>query len=199
MNRTTSLSALATLLLAGAASAFAQSATYKIDTAHSGVDFGIKHMAISTVHGHFAIKSGEVVYDPNAPEKAKVDAVIDVTTVDTAQAQRDEHLRGTGFFDTGKFPTAEFKSTSVKKSGDGLDVTGDLTLHGVTKPVVLHMDPPTKEQLGMDGKSLARGFSGTTTINRKDFGLVWAGSLKSGDAVLGDDVKLTLEVEGQKQ
>lgn len=186
-----------TMMLAAAA-ALAQSATYKLDPAHSGVDFGIKHMAISTVHGHLGIKSGEVLYDPANPAAAKVEAVIDVTTVNTAQAQRDKHLNSPDFFDTAKFPTAEFRSTGVTKTGDGLDVKGDLTLHGVTKPVVLHMEAPTKEQIGMDSKP-HRGFSGTTTVNRKDFGLVWNGSLKSGDTVLGDEVKLTMEAEGAKQ
>ncbi len=180
------------------AMAMAQSATYAIDPAHSEIDFAIKHMAISTVHGQFRVKSGTISYDPATPEKAAVDAVIDVKSVATGQPQRDGHLNSPDFFDTAKFPTAEFKSSSVKKTGDGYDVYGDLTLHGVTKPVTLHMEAPSKEQIGMDGKP-HRGFSATTQINRKDFGLVWNGNLKSGDTVLGDDVKMTFEVEAAKQ
>lgn len=183
--------------LAGS-TALAQAVPYTIDPAHSEVDFSIKHMAISTVHGRFSVKSGTVLYDATNPLKSSVEAVIDVKSVSTGQPQRDGHLNSPDFFDTAKYPTAEFKSTSVKKVGEGYDVYGDLTMHGVTKPVTLHMDEPSKEQIGMDGKP-HRGFSVTTQINRKDFGLVWNGNLKSGDTVLGDDVKMTFEVEAAKQ
>ncbi len=192
---TTSL-ALSTLILAGAA-ALAQSVPYAIDPAHSEVDFSIKHMAISTVHGRFSIKSGTVNFDATSPLKSSVEAVIDVKSVSTGEPKRDGHLNSPDFFDTAKYPTAEFKSSSVKKVGDGYDVYGDLTMHGVTKPVTLHLDEPSKEQVGMDGKP-HRGFSATTQINRKDFGLVWNGNLKSGDSVLGDDIKMTFEVEAGK-
>ena len=191
-------SLLFTTLMAAGAAALAQSATYAIDPAHSEVDFSIKHMAISTVHGRFSVKSGTVVLDPSDVTKSMVDAVINVESVDTGQPQRDKHLNSPDFFDTAKFPTAEFKSTSVKKAGDGYDVFGDLQLHGVSKPVTLHLETPSKEQIGMDGKP-HRGFSATTEINRKDFGLTWNGNLKSGDTVLGDDVKLSFEVEAAKQ
>ena len=94
-----------------------------------------------------------------------------------------------------KYPVMTFRSTSVKKSGSGFDITGDLTLHGVTKPVVLKVEEPSKEQTGMDGKSRARGFEASTTLNRKDFGLTWNGTLKSGDAALGDDIKIDISIE----
>jgi polyisoprenoid-binding protein YceI len=110
-------------------------------------------------------------------------------------APRDNDLRSSKFFDTAQFPTMTFKSTSVKKAGDHYDVAGDLTLHGVTKPVVLRLEAPGKEEVGMDGKSVHRGFTATTTIDRKDFGLTWNGALKSGDAVLGDDVRIELDIE----
>lgn len=184
-------------LMTGAAG-MAQVSTYAIDPAHAEVDFAIKHMAISTVHGRFAVKSGTIALDTNDMAKSGVDAVIDVASVNTGEPPRDKHLNSPDFFDTAKYPTAEFKSTSVKKAGDGYDVFGDLTLHGVTKPVTLHMEPPSKEQIGTDGKP-HRGFSATTEINRKDFGLVWNGNLKSGDTVLGDTVKLSFEVEAVKQ
>jgi polyisoprenoid-binding protein YceI len=182
-----------------AASAFAQSASYKIDKAHSEADFSIRHMAISNVHGHFGNISGTVVYDPTDVSKCSVDATIDVTTVDTGVAMRDTHLKSADFFEISKFPTMTFKSTSVKADGSGFDVMGDLALHGVTKPVTLKVDAPSKEQLGMDGKAHARGFEATTTINRKDFGLNWNGTLKSGDAALGDDVKIDINLEGDRQ
>ena len=181
-------------LMMSSAAASAQAVPYAIDTAHSEVDFSIKHMAISTVHGRFSIRSGTVTFNATDPLKSSVEAIIDVKSVSTGEPKRDEHLNSPDFFDTAKYPTAEFKSSSVKKIGDGYDVYGDLTMHGVTKPVTLHLDEPSKEQIGMDGKP-HRGFSATTQINRKDFGLVWNGNLKSGDSVLGDDIKMTFEVE----
>ncbi len=189
--------ALFSLLAAAAAAAGAQTSSYKIDKAHSEADFTIRHMAISNVHGHFGNIAGSVVYDEKDPAKSSVDATIDVTTVDTGVPQRDGHLKSPDFFDTAKFPTMTFKSQSVSKSSDGFDVQGDLTLHGVTKPVTLHV-VPSKEQTGMDGKSLLRGFEATTTLNRKDFGLVWNGTVKSGDAVLSDDVKVGISIEASK-
>jgi polyisoprenoid-binding protein YceI len=117
-----------------------------------------------------------------------------VTTVDTGVAGRDTHLKSPDFFDTAQFPTMTFKSTSVAKTGSGYAVTGDLTMHGVTKSVVLMMDAPSKAQ--MNGGKEHRGFTATTTIKRQDFGLSWAGKpLSTGDAVLGDDVKIELDID----
>ena len=112
-------------------------------------------------------------------------------------AARDTHLKSPDFFDAAKFPTMTFKSTSVSKAAGGYAVKGDLTLHGVTKPVTLMMEAPGKEEADAKGK-LHRGFTATTTINRKDFGLSWNGTLASGDAVLSDDVKIELDVEAVK-
>ena len=174
--------------------AVARAQEYKIDPAHSAVEFGIRHMAIATVHGRFSIADGVVHLDDKDASKSSVVATINVASVDTGNAQRDGHLKSPDFFDTAKFPEATFKSTSVTKTGDGYDVVGDLTLHGVTKPVTLRRESPTKEQIGMDKKP-HRGFAATTTIHRQDFGLTWNGSLASGDNVLGDDVKMTFEIE----
>ena len=182
------------LLAAICSFAQAQNATYKIDKAHSEADFTIRHMAISNVHGRFGNISGTVMYDDKDVAKSMVDATIDVTTVDTGVEKRDAHLKSPDFFDVAKFPTMTFKSKSVSKSSDGFDVMGDLTLHGVTKPVTLHV-VPSKEQTGMDGKTIARGFEATTTLHRQDFGLVWNGTLKSGDNALGDDVKIDISIE----
>lgn len=187
--------AAAVALALSAVAMSAQTKDWKIDAAHSEADFSIKHMAISTVHGTFRGVSGVIKYDPADVVKSGVEASIDVTSVDTGVAQRDNHLKSPDFFDVSKFPTMTFKSTSVTKAGDHYDVTGDLTLHGVTKKVVLKLDEPGKEETGMDGKSVHRGFSATTTINRKDFSLTWNGTLKSGDSVLGDDVKIELDIE----
>lgn len=185
----------AVALAVSAVAMSAQAKDWKIDAAHSEADFSIKHMAISTVHGTFRGVSGTIKYDPSDVVKSGVEASIDVASVDTGVAQRDTHLKSPDFFDVAKFPTMTFKSTSVTKAGDHYDVTGDLTLHGVTKKVVLKLDEPGKEETGMDGKSVHRGFTATTTVNRKDFGLTWNGTLKSGDSVLGDDVKIELDVE----
>jgi polyisoprenoid-binding protein YceI len=185
-------------LVLGAGVMCAQTTQWKIDGMHSEADFAIKHMSISTVHGTFRGISGTITYDPADVAKSGVEATIDVTSVDTGVAPRDKHLKSPDFFDTDKFPTMTFKSTSVHKAGDHYDVTGDLTLHGVTKPVVLKLEDPGKAETGMDGKSVHRGFTATTTINRKDFGLTWNGTLKSGDAVLGDDVKIELDIEGSQ-
>ena len=156
-------------------------------------------MAISNVHGAFGNISGTVVYNPSDVTKSSVDATIDVTTVDTGVAPRDTHLKSADFFDVAKFPTMTFKSTSVKADGNGFDLMGDLTLHGVTKPVTLKVDAPSKEQAGMHPGTFARGFEAATTINRKDFGLVWNGTLKSGDAVIGDEVKIDINLEGDRK
>ena len=172
----------------------AQTTQWKIDPMHSEADFAIKHMSISTVHGTFRGISGTITYDPANVAKSGVEASIDVSSVDTGVAPRDKHLKSQDFFDVEKFPTMTFKSTSVHKAGDHYDVAGDLTLHGVTKPVTLHLDAPSKEQIGMDGKP-HRGFSATTTLHRQDFGLNWNGPLKSGDNMLGDDVPMTFDIE----
>ncbi|HLI76333.1 MAG TPA: YceI family protein [Acidobacteriaceae bacterium] len=189
-------------MLAGAfltaGQALAQHSTYAIDPAHSQVDFGIKHMGISTVHGRFAIKEGTIDLDDKNLAGSAVAATIDVSSVDTGVAQRDAHLRSPDFFDTTKFPTATFKSTKITQTGEGYDVIGDLTLHGVTKPVTLHMEAPSKEQIGMD-KMPHRGFTATTTLHRQDFGLTWNGTLKSGDSMLGDDVKMEFDIEAAKK
>jgi polyisoprenoid-binding protein YceI len=183
------------VLAAGAGVSRAQAHDWKIDPNHSEADFTVKHMAISTVHGTFHGVNGVIHFDPKEIAKSSVEATVDVGTVDTGVAQRDGHLKSADFFEVAKYPTMTFKSSSVRKAGDGYEVLGELTLHGVTKPVVLHLDAPGKEQVGMDGKSLHRGFVATTTINRQDFGVKWNGTLKSGDAAVSDEVKIELDVE----
>jgi len=176
----------------------AQTAQWKIDPMHSEADFAIKHMAISTVHGSFHGLSGVITFDPANVAKSSVEATIPVDTVDTGVAPRDNDLKSPRFFDAAQFPTMTFKSTSVHKAGDHYDVAGDLTLHGVTKPVVLKLEEPGKEETGMDKKSVHRGFTATTTINRQDFGLTFNGTLSSGDAVLGDEVKIEIDIDAAK-
>jgi polyisoprenoid-binding protein YceI len=187
------------LLLAGMATVgHAQSSSWKIDPAHSAANFSVRHLGISNVHGRFGGVSGEVVLDPADLTKSSVKATIDTTTVDTGVPMRDTDLKSDHFFDVAKYPTMTFVSKSIAKSGDGYTVTGDLTMHGVTKPVVLTMDAPSGEVVM--GKATRRGFDATTTIHRKDFGLTYDETLtKAGDAMIGDDVKVTLEIEATKQ
>lgn len=178
--------------------ALAQRVTYAIDPAHSAITFGIKHMAISTVHGRFAIKEGVIDFDPANPANSSVEATIDVASVDTGVAARDTHLKSPDFFDAAKFPTATFKSSKVVKTGEGYDVTGDLNLHGVTKPVTLHLETPSKEQMG-PGNKARRGFTATTTLHRQDFGLTWNKPMSGGDMMLGDDVKMEFDIEAAQK
>lgn len=199
MQRMRAVWAVAAALVVGAGTMAAQASQWAIDKAHSEADFSVKHMGISMVHGSFRGVTGVIRFEAGNPGAWRVEATIDATTVDTGVADRDKHLKSADFFEVDKYPTMTFKSTSVKAAGSGYEVNGDLTLHGVTKPVTLSMEAPGNEQVGMDAKSVHRGFTATTKISRKDFGLKWNGTLKSGDAVIGDDVKIELDVEAVRQ
>jgi polyisoprenoid-binding protein YceI len=190
--------ALALLIAAGAGLAQAQTSTWKIDPAHSEADFSIRHMGISNVHGHFGGVNGTLILDEKDLAKSTVNATIDTSTVDTGTAQRDTHLKSPDFFDVAKYPTMTFVSKKLTEEGGVKKLTGDLTLHGVTKSVTLDLEGPSKEQADPYGKT-RRAFSATTTIHRQDFGLVWGKNLASGDAVIGDDVKVELDIEVVKQ
>ena len=187
--------AAAAVLVMGVGAMGAQTTQWKFDPMHSEADFAIKHMAISTVHGSFHGISGVVTFDPTDVAKSSVEATIPIATVDTGVAPRDNDLKSPRFFDATQFPTMTFKSTSVRKAGDHYDVAGDLTLHGVTKPVVLNLQDLGKAEMGMDGKTLHRGFTATTTINRQDFGLSFNGLLKSGEAVLSNEVRIEIDID----
>jgi polyisoprenoid-binding protein YceI len=172
-------------------------ATWNIDTAHSAIHFSVRHMVVSKTRGRFGKWSGQILLDGENFEKASVAIEIDPASVDTADAQRDGHLRSADFFDVEKFPKATFKSTKVKSNGDGkLSILGDLTVHGVTKPVTLDA---TYEGAGKDPWGGERiGFSATTTINRLDFGVSFNKALDAGGVLVGEKVELNLEVEAVK-
>jgi len=174
--------------------ALAQTSTWVPDKAHSGVDFSILHMSLSKVRGHFGNIGGTLVLNESDITKSTVNVTIDVTSVDTGQPQRDSDLKSPNFFDVAQFPTATFTSTSIAKSGDGLTISGNLTLHGVTKPVVLQADKPTGPANGMDKKP-HYGFSATTTLKRTDFGI----GAKVPSAIVGEDVSLTIDLDAAKQ
>ena len=185
------LFALAVALATPVAS-LAQS-TWILEPNHTHSAFTIRHLVISNVRGEFRKYEGKVVLDDADVTRSTVQAVIDASSIDTGVADRDGHLRSPDFLDVAKYPTVTFRSSKVAKAGkDGLDVTGDLTLHGVTKPVVLHVTT-TPEVKGMFGET-RRGFSATTRIDRKDFGLTWSKLVEAGPAV-GDEVVITLDLE----
>lgn len=174
--------------------ALAQSSTWNSDSRHSEVDFSISHLSISKVHGRFGKVAAAIVYNEADVSKSTVNATIDVATVDTGVEDRDTHLKSPDFFDVANFPSATFSSTSVAKSGDKLIINGNLTLHGVTKPVVLEAEGPNGPVPGMDHKPHA-GFSASTTISRSAFGI----GPKFPAAAVGDEVKLTIELDVVKQ
>ncbi len=184
----------AALLALAAPFAMAQTSTWKSDAAHSEVDFTIKHLAVSNVHGRFGHVDATIVYDEKDITKSTVNATIDVAGVNTGEAPRDNHLKTDSFFDVAKFTSATFVSTSVAKGGSGLLVSGNLTIKGVTKPVVLDVEGPSAAVTGMDKKPHV-GFSATTTIHRTDFG-IGAGFPA---AVLSEDVKISIDLDAAKQ
>lgn len=187
---------LASLLAVAPAFAFAATSSWSVDPAHSQVGFGVKHLVISTVRGEFKTYTGKIVLDEADVTKSTVDATVDVNSIDTKVADRDAHLKSPDFFDAAKYPSMTFKSSKVAKAGKGkLKVTGDLTLHGVTKPVVLDV-ATTPEVKGMQGET-RRGFAATTKISRKAFGLTWNNVVEAGP-VVGDEVTITLELEAVK-
>jgi polyisoprenoid-binding protein YceI len=187
--------ALVTGILALAAPlALAQTSTWTSDPAHSEVDFSVSHMTVSNVHGRFGHVNATIAYNEADVTKSTVNATIDVTGVDTGEEARNNHLKSPDFFDVATYPTATFVSTSVAKSGDDLTINGNLTLHGVTKPVVLTAQGPRGPVPGMQDHKPHAGFSATTTVKRTDFGVG-----KFPAAMVGDDIKLNIELEVVKQ
>ena len=172
--------------------------TWQIDTAHSSANFSIKHMMIAKVHGGFEKLSGTLQYDPQDIIKSSVEAVIETASINTREAQRDAHLKSADFFDAEKYPQLIFKSKKIEKDGDDLKVIGDLTIHGVTKEVVLNAEAPSEEMKDPWGNTKI-GISATTKIKRKDFGLNWNAALEAGGVLVGDDVAITLDIQFLKK
>ena len=172
--------------------------TWQIDPAHTNVEFTVRHMMISNVKGQFQKTSGTITTNGNDPASATIDATIDASSIDTRVDKRDAHLKSPDFLDVAKFPTITFKSTKVEADGPNKwKVTGDLTLHGVTKPVVLDVEgsgPPIQVM----GNTRA-GASATAKIKRSDFGLTWNKALESGGVMVGDDVAISIDVEAVKK
>jgi polyisoprenoid-binding protein YceI len=175
--------------------ASAATSTWQIDPAHSAAQFSIRHLAISTVRGGFSKVKGTVSFDDKDVSRSSVDVTIDVSTVDTREPKRDDDLRSDKFFDVAKYPTMAFKSTKVEQVAPGkLKVTGDLTMHGVTKEVVLDVEGPTAPIKDPWGNQRVAA-NAATKINRQDFGVKWNKALDNGGMMLGDEVAVTLDIE----
>ena len=187
--------AVVTAVLALAAPlAVAQTTTWTPDPNHSEVDFTIRHLSLTNVRGHFGKITGTIIYDPADISKSSVQITIDVTGVDTGVTQRDNDLKSANYFDVANFPGATFVSTGVARNANGLTVIGNLTVHGVTKPVTLMVEPPVGPVNGM-GNTKHMGFSATTTIDRTAFGI----GAKMPNAMLSDNVQLEIELDAMLQ
>jgi polyisoprenoid-binding protein YceI len=174
----------------------AKSAEWTIDASHSHVGFAVRHLMIANVRGEFTKVSGSVTWDPARPEVTRIDAEIDVASVNTREEKRDAHLRSADFFDTEKFPTITYHSRGVgRNKGDGhIEVVGDLTIHGVTRVVVLDVEGPTPEQNDPWGNTRIAA-TARTVIKRSDFGMTWNSALETGGVLVGDDIKIEIELE----
>jgi polyisoprenoid-binding protein YceI len=169
--------------------------TWNIDPAHSSVEFTVRHMMVTTVRGNFGDFSGKLDFDPERPEQASVEAVIQAASINTGTADRDAHLRSADFFEVEKFPTLTFKSTRVDaKDPMQAKVHGDLTMHGITRPVTLDVAFLGQQKNPFTGMPTV-GFEASVTINREDFGLTWNQALEAGGVLVSKDVKISLDVQ----
>ncbi|PIC82571.1 YceI family protein [Sporosarcina sp. P1] len=173
-------------------------ATWNVDTAHSTVEFSVRHMMISNVKGTFNEFQATIEADPQDLTDASIDFTIDANSIDTRKPDRDNHLRSADFFDVENFPNLSFKATAIEKTSDNTyDITGDFTIKDTTKPVTFQV---TFEGIAKDPMSgdEAAGFTGHTKINRKDFGLTWNATLETGGVVVSDEVKINIEIQLRK-
>jgi polyisoprenoid-binding protein YceI len=184
------------LTVAIPALAAAETSSWTIDPAHSSSQFSVRHLVISTVRGQFGKTIGTIKLDEKDLTRSSVEATVDVNTIDTRVAARDADLRSPNFFDTARYPTMTFKSNKVEKAGeDKLKVSGDLTIHGTTRPTVWDVtySPQTKGMMG----EMRRGFAAGIRINRKEFGLIYSKAIEAGP-VVGDEVTITIDAEAIK-
>ncbi|HMK21169.1 MAG TPA: YceI family protein [Terriglobales bacterium] len=182
------------VLLSFSSSGLGQTSTWTIDPDHSTAQFTVRHLVISNVTGSFTKVKGTVELNESDITKSQVSAVIDASSVDTRVPDRDNDLRSPNFFDVARYPTIEFKSKRITNSGGKVQLIGDLTMHGTTREVALDVDGPTPP-IDDPWGNVRRGFSATTTINRRDYALVYNHLLKTGEAVVGDTVKIQIDVE----
>ncbi|HEV2275596.1 MAG TPA: YceI family protein [Acidobacteriaceae bacterium] len=171
---------------------------YQIDPAHSSAHFSIRHMMISNVRGEFTKVSGVIGYDAEHPENSTVEASIDASSISTTDAQRDAHLKSADFLDVEQFPVLTFRGKKTIPGKDGGKIIGDLTIHGVTREVTLDVEGPEPEAKDPWG-NLRIGASATAKISRKEFGLTWNAALETGGVLVGDEVKITIDVQGIRE
>jgi polyisoprenoid-binding protein YceI len=183
-----------TTTTASASTTPATATRWTLDPGHSAVGFTVRHLMITNVRGEFEKFRGEVTYDPARPEATRIEATIDVATLNTREAKRDEDLKSPLFFDVASHPHMTFASKSARRTGDGdLDVTGDLTIRGVTREVTLSVKDISGPQVDMRGTPRI-GATASTKIKRSDFGMTWNKALETGGVVVGDVVTIALEV-----
>lgn len=176
----------------------AATTSWNIDPAHTTAEFKVKHMMITNVKGQFSAVTGVVEIDPEEVANSRVEVSIDASSISTRDAQRDAHLKSPDFFDVEKFPTLSFASTRVTRKDDGeLAVEGNLTIHGVTRKVVFEVEGPSQPAKDPWG-NVRIGWSASTKINRKDFGLNWNAALEAGGLLVGDQVTITLDAQAVK-
>ena len=172
-------------------------ATWKIDPAHTSINFVVRHLVMFKVRGAFKKFNGDLDFDPQSPTAARVEVHIDAASIDTGEAQRDGHLRSPDFFETEKFPEIVFKSRKIEKSGADFKVTGDLTMHGVTKELVLSAESAGQGK-DLYGKQRA-GFTGKTSLDRTEFGLKWNQALEAGGLAVGHKIEIEFELQAIAQ
>jgi polyisoprenoid-binding protein YceI len=170
---------------------------WDIDVGHSAIHFWVRHLVISKVHGRFARWSGAIELDPQDLTRASVEVKIDAASIDTQVADRDTHLRSADFLDVAKYPELAFRSTKIEKAGSGYRVLGELTIHGVTKPVTLEAEfaGTAKDPWGNE----RAGFSAKTSLDRREFGLTWNAALEAGGVLVGEKVEISVELEAVKK
>ena len=170
--------------------------TWKLDPSHTLVEFSAKHLMITTVKGRFTDVEGTIVSDEKNLRNSSVEATLKAVSIDTRTEQRDQHLRSADFLNAELFPEIRFRSTKIEGDKESFKLTGDLTIRDVTRPITLdvHFEGTTKDPWG--GERI--GFSGSGKIDRRDFGLTWNQALETGGVVVGNDVKISLEVEAVK-
>jgi polyisoprenoid-binding protein YceI len=193
------LALAATLVAALAVPSPAATATWQIDPAHTAAGFSVRHMMIATVRGQFKGVTGTVLWDDQDINNSTVDVTIDANTVDTGEPKRDADLKSANFFDVKNYPTITFKSTKIEKISAGkMKVTGNLTIHGVTKQIVLDVEGPSgavKDPWGNTRVAL----NAATIVNRMDYGVKWNAKMDSGGMVVGDDVNINIDLEMTKK
>jgi polyisoprenoid-binding protein YceI len=189
----------AVVMMLAAVPGLAQVSTWEVDSSHSGAHFSVRHMMIATVRGEFRKVTGTIQMDEKDISKSSVEAVIDATTIDTREERRDNDLRSANFFDVAKFPTITFKSKSVTRLGEGkFKVAGDLTMHGVTKEVILDVEG-LNAQVNDPRRGPKMGASATTQIKRSEFGLTWNRVVETGGVAVSDEVAIIIDLEFVKK